>query len=304
MDVNKKRIAVILDTDIGGDIDDTWALALMLRSPELDVKLVVSDTGDTTYRARIIAGLLEIAGRTDIPIGIGIPQGSEPGRESQEPWMRNYELRRYPGAVHPDGVQALVDTIMSSPEPLTLICIGPVPNIAEALRREPRIAAKCRCVGMFGSLRRGHAGAKKVIAEFNVVRDIKAAQALFSASWREMVITPLDTCGVIRLQGPKYQAVCRATDPLARAVIENYRIWLNGKPEVQSSILYDTVAVYLAFAEGLLVMEDLGIRVTDDGYTRMDDTARHVRVATEWKDLGAFEDFLVHRIAGCLHGGG
>ena len=51
----KKRIPVILDTDIGGDIDDTWALAMLLKSPELDVRLVVSDTGDTTYRSRIIA---------------------------------------------------------------------------------------------------------------------------------------------------------------------------------------------------------------------------------------------------------
>ena len=50
------KIPIILDTDIGGDIDDTWALALLLKSPEFDVKLIVSDTGDTVYRARIIAG--------------------------------------------------------------------------------------------------------------------------------------------------------------------------------------------------------------------------------------------------------
>jgi inosine-uridine nucleoside N-ribohydrolase len=48
MTLTDRSIPVILDTDIGGDIDDTWALAMMLRSPELDVKLVVTDTGDTT----------------------------------------------------------------------------------------------------------------------------------------------------------------------------------------------------------------------------------------------------------------
>jgi inosine-uridine nucleoside N-ribohydrolase len=67
-----RKIPVILDTDIGGDIDDTWALAMMLRCPELDIKLVVSDTGNTTYRAKIIAKILHIAGRTDIAVGIGI----------------------------------------------------------------------------------------------------------------------------------------------------------------------------------------------------------------------------------------
>jgi len=73
------RIPVILDTDIGTDIDDTWALALLLRCPELDVRLVVSDTGNTEYRAAIIARLLEVAGRTDIPVGIGIKQTDKRG---------------------------------------------------------------------------------------------------------------------------------------------------------------------------------------------------------------------------------
>ncbi|MGB9604069.1 MAG: hypothetical protein ACPMAG_14890, partial [Limisphaerales bacterium] len=67
-----KRISVILDTDIGDDIDDTWALGLLLKSPELDVKLVVGDYGKPLYRAKIIAKFLETVGRTDIPIGMGI----------------------------------------------------------------------------------------------------------------------------------------------------------------------------------------------------------------------------------------
>jgi inosine-uridine nucleoside N-ribohydrolase len=66
------KVPVILDTDIGSDIDDAWALAMMLRSPELDVKLVTSCTSDTTARARIIAKMLALAGR-DVPVGIGVP---------------------------------------------------------------------------------------------------------------------------------------------------------------------------------------------------------------------------------------
>ena len=50
----KRPIPVILDTDIGDDIDDTWALAMLLKSPELDLKLVVSDTADTVHRAKIV----------------------------------------------------------------------------------------------------------------------------------------------------------------------------------------------------------------------------------------------------------
>jgi hypothetical protein len=63
-----------------------------------------------------------------------------------------------------------------------------------------------------------------------------------------------------------------------------------------SSTLFDTVAVYLAMSTELAKMEKLGIRVTDDGYTRIDESAKVVNCATEWKDLGAFEDLLVDRL--------
>ena len=72
-----KRIPVIIDTDIGTDIDDTWAVLMALNSPELDIKLIVSSTGDTILRAALLAKFLDRCGRTDIPIGIGIPLGSQ-----------------------------------------------------------------------------------------------------------------------------------------------------------------------------------------------------------------------------------
>ena len=98
MTADNNRIPVILDTDIGSDIDDTWALAMLLKSPELDVKLVVSDTGDTTYRSRVIAKLLEVAGRTDVPVGVG-SRFDSPRAYPQESWVKDYDLGDYPGPV-------------------------------------------------------------------------------------------------------------------------------------------------------------------------------------------------------------
>lgn len=289
-----KKIPVILDTDIGSDIDDTWALAMMLKSPELDVKLVVSDTGNTTYRSKIIAKMLEVGGN-DVPVGIGIHLSDNAG--PQEPWVREYELKSYPGTVYEDGVGALIDTIMSSPEPITLICIGPVPNIGAALEREPRIAARARFVGMHGSVRLGYGGSKELSAECNVVNHTKACQKAFIAPW-DITITPLDTCGIVKLEGEKYRAVYECKEPLTQALIENYRIWANNSPEYErrSSTLFDTVAIYLAFSEELLMMEKLGIRVTDDGYTVIDDNAKQINCAMKWKDLPAFEDLLLQRL--------
>ena len=53
-------------------------------------------------------------------------------------------------------MQAIIDTIMKSPRPVTVIAVGPVQNIAEALKREPRIAQRARFVGMHGSVRVGY----------------------------------------------------------------------------------------------------------------------------------------------------
>jgi inosine-uridine nucleoside N-ribohydrolase len=295
------KIPVILDTDIGTDIDDTWALAMMLRSPELDVKLIVTDTGDTVYRAKIVARMLEAGGRTDVPVGVGIPLKSAPA--PQAPWVADYDLSSYPGPVHGDGVGAIVDTIMGSPEPVTLICIGPVPNIAAALARESEIAQRARFVGMHGSVRRGYGGSA-ITAEYNVREYPQSCIKAFTAGW-DVTITPLDTCGVVRLEGKKYRAVRDCDAPLIRALIENYRIWVENSKwageldvESESSVLFDTVAIYLAFSEELLAMESLGIRVTDDGYTVIDDGARTINCAMEWKDLPAFKDLLVQRLTG------
>ena len=297
----RQPIPVILDTDLGDDIDDTWAIALMLKCPELDVRLITTDWANTTARARILAKLLEAAGRTDIPIGIGLHLSETIG--AQAAWAEDYDVERYPGAIHQDGVQALIDTIMGSPERITLICIGPNPNIAEALKREPAIAEKARFVGMYGSVRKGYLGSAETSAEWNVKSDAQSCRRVFEAAW-DMTITPVDTCGLVVLRGEKYRAVRDSTDPLVQALIAGFRTWARNRkepdPERQSSVLFDTVAVYLAFTDELLHMERLGIRVTDDGFTVIDDGAKHMDCAMEWKDLPAFEDFLVERLTGAV----
>jgi inosine-uridine nucleoside N-ribohydrolase len=301
-DATGGKIPVILDTDIGDDIDDTWALGLLLKSPELDLKLVVGDYGRPEYRARLLAKFLERAGRADVAVGLGLDVGPK-GDGRQAAWLKDYDLKSYPGKVHRDGVQALIDTIMKSDRPMTLLCIGPVPNIAEALRREPRIAGRARFVGMHGSVRVGYGGSAKIAAEWNVKADPKACQKVFTAPW-EMTITPLDTCGLIHLTGEKYRKVRDSKAPVATAIIENYRVWAANQKkkeqpsaaESRSSTLFDTVAVYLAFTQQLCAMETIGLCVTDDGFTRIEPGAKQVRVAAGWKNMGAFEDLLVERL--------
>ena len=297
------RIPVILSTDIGDDIDDTWALALALSCPEFDLKLVVGDYGNPQPRARLLAKFLEAAGRTDIPVGVGFAAECKADFR-QAKWVEGYELDRYPGRVYHDGVQAMIDLVMASKERVTLLCIGPVPNIAEALRREPRIVEKARFVGMHGSVRVGYGKGSKPAAEWNVRANPAACRAALSAPW-DITITPLDTCGFVQLRGDKYARVRDSADPMMRALMENYRVWTDwnlahdkkgADPAKASSTLFDCVAVYLAVTQDLCVMEPLRLRVDDEGFTREDPTARSMSVATQWKDLPAFEDWLVRRL--------
>jgi inosine-uridine nucleoside N-ribohydrolase len=307
------KIAVIFDTDICDDIDDTWALALLLQSNEFDVKFITTAVRNTPSKAKVVAKFLDTVGRTDIPIGIGV-QHSKVAHRQQE-WIKNYDLSSYPGTIYEDGVQAMVDIIMKSPKPIKVVAVGPLPNIAAALEREPRIAQKAEFVGMHGSIYLGYGGSSKISAEYNVKAFAKEAQKVFIAPWN-MTITPLDTCGLVHLKGQKYQKILKRNSPLTRALIENYRAWykqgiLNQEKNINlselkervdkklnssSTTLFDTVAIYLAMSTDLVKIEKLPIKVTDDGYTRIDENGKMINCATEWKDLDAFEDFLVGRL--------
>ena len=291
------RIPVIIDTDIGSDIDDTWALAMALGCPEIDIRMVVSCTGDTHYRAKIICKFLERVGRTDIPVGIGLP--FESAMENQRAYVEDYEITDYSGVVESDGVTAMAKMIMQSEEEIVLICIGPLPNIAKLLEIEPRVVENARFVGMHGAVNKGYEGSNVVHAEFNVKHHVAEAIRVFSSDF-DMTITPLDSCGVVRLEDSDYRKATDTDNAAMQEVMDNYRIWLstigmNPVPD-RSSILFDTVAIYLAFSDVLLDMQTLSIAVTEDGKTVIDDNGKTMRVAVGWNDLQAFYDLLTVRL--------
>lgn len=291
-----RPIPVILDTDIGGDMDDTWAMVFLLKSPQFDIKLITTTSGQAEYRAKVIAKLLTVAGRTNIPVALG--EGGRDGSGPQLPWVKNYKLADYPGKILQDGAGAVVDVINRSPQPVTVISIGPLHTMAKALKLDPQIASKANFAGMFGSVRKGYDDHKTIDAEFNVAENRVAARKVLSAPWRQITITPLDTCDLVKLSGKRFQSLKRSRDPLIQALLENYRIWAGKRSldELQaSSKLFDTAAVYLANPgdKPLVKLETLSIRVTDDAFTRIDPKGKNMSVATEWKDLNRFHDLLV-----------
>jgi inosine-uridine nucleoside N-ribohydrolase len=293
-----KPLPVILDTDIGDDIDDTWALAMLLKSPQFDVKLVTTTCGKSEYRAKLIAKLLTVAGRTDILVGLGA--GGRDGSGGQADWVKDYRLADYPGKIIEDGPRAVVQTINTLAEkksPVTIIAIGPLQTLEAALKLDAGIAAKADFVGMYGSVRKGYDNNPTPCVEYNMTA-VPSAKAVLSAPWRSSAITPLDTCGLVRLTGAEFDSLKSSPDPLVKAVLENYRIW-SQKATVddlkQSTVLFDTVAVYLADPgpKPLLELELLQIGVTDTGMTVIDANGAKMNVATTWKDLNEYQGHLV-----------
>ncbi len=294
------RIPVIYDTDIGDDIDDTWALIMLLKSPQVDVKLISTSCYNSHARAKLVAKILTVAGRTDIPIGLG---PGENGKTRQDEWTKDFSLEEYAGKVIADGPQAIIDAIHASPQPMTVVAVGPVQTMSAALEKDPGMAAKAHFVGMHGSVYKGYGGSGKPSAEYNVKRDAAAARRVLSAPWKSTTITPLDTCGIVNVAGDRFQTLKQSDDPLVRALLENYRIWAKKKSVDElsrSSTLFDTVAIYLGYPgpKKLLKLETLSIRVTDNGYTRVDPAGRKMAVATSWHDLDAYRDLMVKILTG------
>jgi inosine-uridine nucleoside N-ribohydrolase len=292
-------IPVIFDTDIGDDIDDTWALVQLLKSPQFDLKLVATDNGKPEYRAKLMAKLLTVAQRTDVAVALG---PGKAGSGGQQPWVADYKLADYQGKVHADGVQAIIDTIHNSPTPITIIAIGPVQTLAAVLEKDPAVAGKAHFVGMHGAVRKGYGGKDKPEAEYNVKVDAAACRKVLAAPWKSATITPLDTCGLVSLSGKHFAALRESKDELVQALLENYRIWAKKERVDQltaSSVLFDTVAVYLAdpSPRELVELEALSIAVTvPQGMTVIDPAGAKMNVAARWKNLDGYRELLTRTL--------
>src|SRR5581483_8606485 len=133
---------IIIDTDIGDDIDDAFAVALALRSPELKILGISTTFGDTALRAKLLDRLLGEVGREDIPVAIGSPSDTK----SEFTQRRYAERGRFTRAVHPSATDFVLDQIRHYPNEITLIAIGPLMNVGAWIDKDPDDFRKLRRV--------------------------------------------------------------------------------------------------------------------------------------------------------------
>lgn len=305
-----KRKPVILDTDIGTDVDDTWALALIMRSPELELKAATLVSYDTAFRARLTAKLLRTEGHPDIPLGLGPTTSTDTKYNCQQEWLGDFSLNDWKAPVSRDAAELIIELVRNSPEPVTLFGIGPFSNIAEVIRRAPDVAEKTDFIGLGGSVHWKYFGKPGHCSEYNIVKDVEAARSVLSAKWHSILLSPLDTCGNIIIRGERYQRLKRSSDPLAKAVIDNYILWRKFRlslfpgdppytPKTASSLIADAAAVALCVNPGLAEIKPVPLSVSDLGETLVDEThGVPVPCALQWRDVEKFYDFVEHRLSG------
>jgi pyrimidine-specific ribonucleoside hydrolase len=265
--LTKPPIPVIIDTDPG--LDDALALLLALGSPELDVIGVTTVAGNTTLPNTTANALrvLELAGRTDVPVAAGAARGLI--REA--PRTAEYVHGRDglgglplppPGArpVEAHAVDFLAGRLLASAEPVTVIAIGPLTNIALLVATHPAAAARIGRLVVMGGVARG--GNSTPTSEFNVWTDPEAAHRVFAAGLPltmvgldvtdRSVVTPRDV-DVLRSGGPVARFAADAVDFYSRFHQDRYG--------TTDTYQHDALAVAEVIAPGIVQTKHLYVEV-------------------------------------------
>jgi purine nucleosidase len=286
------RMKVILDTDIGTDIDDGWALGYALKSPAFELMGVTVTDADTAQRARLVCKLLYRLGRTEVPVAVGRRTPAVPPDriDYQFTWAEDFQGYK---PVSTPAADFLADVIRRNPGQITLIAVGPLQNVGDLVKLHPDVVPLVkRVVLMSGSIGR-NAWSAAPMAEWNVKLAIPEAQAVYAAHW-PLTIVPLDSTTYVRLEDREREKLRAAGTPLVIALEALLRLWADDPGSRMT--LHDQLAVAEAQHPGRFFArcDPMPLRVDDEGYTRVDaGRGRPVAVCLEPKR----DEFMSHYLA-------
>jgi len=256
---------VIIDTDIGDDIDDAFAVALALCSPELQILGITTTFGDTETRAKLLDRFLTELGRPEIPVAAGVPTPPK----SNFTQRRYAENNRYAKSSHPDAATFLLEQIHRHPGQITLIAIGPLMNVGAAIDKDAATFRKLkRVILMGGSVKRGYGDfgygpPTPPQPEWNILNDIPSAQKLFAAGV-PLFVMPLDSTQ-LKMDEVKRAFLFSQGTPIADALTILYHQWGQETPT-----LFDPMTITFLLNPALCPVQAMHIRVDEKGFTRPD----------------------------------
>jgi purine nucleosidase len=281
----------IIDTDIGDDIDDAFALALAIQSPELKILGITTAFGDTEMRARLVDRYLTAAGRKDIPVAAGITTAHD------NVFTQAAYAEQEPPRKHADGVKFLLGEIRKHPGEVTVIAIGPEGNLAAAIKQDAATFRKVkRVVLMGGSAYRGYGDEHRPPEpEWNIDRDPPAAKVLYT-SGVPIFMMPLDSTQV-KLPAGEREKLFSFGSPLTDQLTLLYHQWVaHTDNHAADPTLFDPVAVTYAIRPDLCPAKPLRIEVDEKGSTRPVEGEPNAQVCLHSDEKG-FLDLLLSRVA-------
>jgi len=275
--MNQKRI--VLDTDPG--IDDSLAILLALASPEISLEglSVVHGNSSTAHGTINALSVLELAKANHIPVykGCDLPLVQPPllAPETHGSTGLGYANLSAP-LNQPKGQKGsdfLIERIMSAPGEITLVAIGPLTNIALAIRQEPRIVENVKEVFIMGGALR-HEGNTTPLAEFNTFVDPHAAHIVFH-SGIPITLTPLDVTYQCVFLKEDLNRLLKIDSPLTKFIAEATRFYMEFHDEYQhidGCVINDPLTLALTFMPELCGYQDLYVDVDLSGGVSMGKT--------------------------------
>lgn len=292
--MTRKRI--ILDTDIGTNVDDAFAVLLALTSPELDCRAITLVAGDLDVRSMCLVALLERLSSTDPQLRLAKGEMEPLTKGKSFRWLgvegRGIEVWSPESfdKVEDDAVGLIAEEAMQSPGGVSLIAIGPLTNIACALRREPALSGCVSEIFCMGSSWGGLDGAAFAY-ENNFGVDPDAAEEVLG-SGIPVTLVGTNVTREVALSRDRRQALAESGCDLERLLWRMTSNWLAGM-ERDTVFLHDPVAAaaaaddsFLEFARARPVFEERAGPKTGRVAWALDDSSP-VRVATEI-DVTAF----------------
>jgi inosine-uridine nucleoside N-ribohydrolase len=267
---------IIIDTDPG--VDDAMAIFFALRSPELELVGLTTIFGNvhTSLATTNTLRLLEIAGRTDIPVAGGADNPLAGPFVGPVPFVHGDDgqgnTHLPPPATHPireTAAEFIVEQVMGAPGEITLVPIGPLTNIALALRLEPRIAENVKQVVLMG----GNAlcpGNATPAAEANIHNDPEAADVVFGAGW-PVTMVGLDVTHRVNMTPDHLERYARANNPLAQHVariVPFYQRYFENAYHMQGIYVHDSSAIAYLIDPSLFKVKQWPICVETMGISR------------------------------------
>ena len=260
---------IIFDTDLGGDIDDAFAHALVQISPEFEVLGITVGDGPTEGRGRVSCRMLWEAGQDTIPVAVGRATRLGDNRPPQINWGDGFDSCR---PLDESAADFIIRLLKKYPHEITIISVGPVTNLGDVIRKDPGAWKLVREVySMFGSFYMGYDRGPRPSAEWNVRADVESAQLLMT-SGVPISLAGLDVTTMVKFGRDRRRQLLYRNSPLTDAISALYSLWSLPNPEGRDPTLFDPVAVAMAFTDEFVQLREAHVRVTDEGFTVVDES--------------------------------